>query len=378
MKKIAFGALLFVLLSTTAFAQSISKSLAFAQIAAGGSSPEIWETILNITNRGTTTYTGIFTLYTMSNGNPQPWSPIVSGNAITNGQMNISLGAGDTTSLTITGSEKTVSGIGTIAPTGSSSTDGTSFVEGTLTYYVLSGGNVSDSIGILPSDSIYLSTVPFDNFSTICFALANTNATAASIQLNLYSDSGQELGTQTVTIQPNGQVAEYLWQAFTNFSQTSSFVGRLDIESLSPIIGVVLTDVNNQFSSLPFLPTVLTANWTASLQTQVRTGTVVFRFSGSQGEIQATLLTKNGNPVANPHSGYAVGTFNAGNYSAYNVDPILNEISYWSIPSFSLSTQTIEGTLEIWTINGQTVTYLGQGTITLTAANSDFTHSRQV
>jgi len=65
-KKTTFAIVLFCFPAITVYAQGIGKSLAFAQIAAGGS----LESILNLTNRGTTTYTGSFNLFTMTDGNP--------------------------------------------------------------------------------------------------------------------------------------------------------------------------------------------------------------------------------------------------------------------------------------------------------------------
>jgi hypothetical protein len=368
MKKIAFVALLFLMLSPTAFAQKIAKALAFAQIAAGGTSPEIWETIVNLTNRGTNTYTGVFTLYTMSSGTPQPWNPIVNGdaNTFTNGQMVISLSPGTTTTLTLTGGSTTLTGFGIITPTSSSSTDETSFVEGTLTYYVMNGDTVTDSIGIPPSDQLYITTIPFDTFENIGLALANGNATASTLTLNLYSSSGEQMGSQQLVLQPNEHVAEYLYQIFSNVQMTG---GRLDIFSDTSFYGVAVTDVNNQFSSLPLLPAVKTFNWTVNFGASVLTGTVSFQFHGTQGAYQSTILTRNGNPVANPSIRYVVGTFNAPTFSAYDVDQPDNEIQYWSFGALSFSMPVVAGDVEIWTISNTTITFQGQGTISMTATN---------
>ena len=349
------------------FVVSIAKSLTFAQIAAGGSSPGC-ETILNLANRGTTAYTGSLNLYTMIDGVSKPWEPIVNGNAnaVTNGQMNISINAGDAVTLTFTGGTTTVAGFGTITPTGSSSTDETSFVEGSLTYFFMNGTTITDSVGIPPSDPLYLTTIPFDTFNNIALALANTNSTTASVLLTLYSASGQVIGTKTLSLPTNVQVAEYLWQIFPSVQMTG---GRLDIKSDTSVYGVAVTDVNNQFSSLPLPPAAKTFNWTVNSGSLVMTGTVSMRFYGSQGEYQSTILTQNGNPVPNPSIRYVVGTFNNGTFSAYDFDQTNNEIQYWSFSSLSFSKQTVSGTVQIWTLNNPTITYQGQGTITLTATN---------
>ena len=78
MKKTSFSlAVLLLLLPVTGFTSDpmIGRDLAFAQIAVGGG----YETVLNLTNRGTTTYTGTFSLF---RGSGQAWSPLVNGNAV--------------------------------------------------------------------------------------------------------------------------------------------------------------------------------------------------------------------------------------------------------------------------------------------------------
>ena len=167
MKKAALIAGLFLFLSTTSFAQSIDKTLAFAQIASGG----VWVSIINVTNRGTTTYTGSLNFYTMASDDihPLPWNPVVNGITITNGRMSISIPAGSTQTLTIT-AQNLQTGFATITPTAPSDTDQTSFVEGTLIYHFLSGDTIIDSIGIQPSSQIYMTTIPFDDLSTIALA----------------------------------------------------------------------------------------------------------------------------------------------------------------------------------------------------------------
>jgi hypothetical protein len=180
MNKATLVTVSFVFLSVTAFAQEISvgKSLVFPQVAAGGG----WETILNLTNRGTTTYAGSLNLFnTAADGSPQTWSPVINGTAITNGQMNISISPGNTVTYTFTEPGGTQAGFCKISPVSPSDSDETSFVEGNLTYYVMSGSSITDSIGIEPSGQIFLATIPFNNFSSICLALANVTSGTASV-----------------------------------------------------------------------------------------------------------------------------------------------------------------------------------------------------
>ena len=357
MKKTALIAALLFWVSATVSAQSVGKSLAFAQIASGG----VWESVINVTNRGTTTYTGSLSLFTMSSdgSSPQPWNPIVNGTYVTGGQMAISLPAGNTRTLTITAPNLQV-GFGTITPAAPSTTDDTSFVEGALTYYFLSGGAIVDSIGVEPSSPIYLTTIPFDDFSNITLALANANVAATSVNLRMYSASSQVLGTATLPLAGKAHVAKYLSEIFPSIQ--GGLAGRLDIECDAPIYGVALTQAGSQFSSLPFQPAVKVYNWTINFQGIIKTGLLSTRLSGSLGDSMSATLT----PTQETPR-YISGTFTSGAFTKVDYDVSNNQIEYWSLSSYSFSAPTINGTVRIWTINP--FTYQGQGTITLTAAN---------
>ena len=247
MRAITFLAVLPFLFSVTSFAQipTIGKDFAVAQIAAGGG----WETVLNLTNRGTTTYTGTLNLFRSSDQGPGPaWNPQVNGNAISGGRFNLSLRSGETMTLWITESPTaTESGFCVLR---GSSIDETSFIEGTVTYYTKSEGKVTDSVGVAPGGGTYLAVLPFEDFRSIALALANANTTAATVRMKLFSASGEPVSTLTppMILQPNQQRALYLWQLFPNVQMTS---GRLDIQSDVTILGTALTDAGTQFSSLP-------------------------------------------------------------------------------------------------------------------------------
>jgi|WetSurMetagenome_2_1015567.scaffolds.fasta_scaffold09397_2 hypothetical protein len=346
-------------LSSAAFAQSIAKSLTFAQIASG----DAWETVINVSNRGTTTYTGVLSFFTMSSDGVTPlrWNPILNGTQIVNGQAAISIPAGNTQRLTITAPSLAV-GFGTISPTSPSDTDLTSFAEGTLTYYFYSGTDLVDSIGVEPSSRIYSTTIPFDNFSEIAFALANSDSKAAAVKLTVYSASApvQVLGTHTVLLAPNAHVAEYLNQVFPGISGSTS--GRLDIECETPVYGLALTQVGSQFSSLAFQPAVKTYTWAVNFQSVVKTGFLSARLEGALMDYTTMTLTP-----AQDAPRYTTGTFSNGSLFMMDCDVANNQIKYWNFASYSPSGITLNGTVQVWTLDP--FFYLGQGTITLTATN---------
>jgi hypothetical protein len=363
MKKAAYVIGLFFLLSSTVFAQSICKSLAFAQIASGGA----WETVINVTNRGTTTYTGFLSLHTMGADGitPMPWNPIVNGTKVTNSQMAILIPAGSMQTLTIT-AENLETGFGTITPSAPSDSNQTSFVEGSLTYFYLSGNEVLDSIGVEPSNQIYLTTIPFDKFASIAFALANTNANTASVNLTVYSASTpvQVLGTTTLSLARNAHVAEYLYQVFPSIAE--EVPGRLDIECDIPIYGLALTQVGSQFSSLPFLPAVKGYTWTENFTPTgtVKTGTLGARLGGALLQYQKTTLT----PVQEA-SRYLGGTYSDGALSMVDFDFAAGQVRYWTFNSFSFSMSMVTGTVKLYSLT-PAYSYLGQGSITLVAAGA--------
>jgi hypothetical protein len=365
MKKILV-LVMFLFLSTSVFAQTVGKTLAFPQVAAGGG----WKTVLNLTNRGTTAYSGTLKLSNMTPaGQPQPWSPIVNGNPITNGQMNFSINPGATFTLTITQDGGTQAGFGTISPIAPSNSEQHSLVEGTLTYYVISDGAITDSIGILPSDQIYLASLPFDDFSTIALAMANTHSTAASVHLTLFSASNQMVGTYTESIPANGYVATYAGTFFPN-AQVAG--GRLEIQSDTPVIGTALTDTNGQFSSLPFTSAAKSYSWSATLSpiggggSQTLTGTAVVRVHESSVIFESIQLTKDGQPVQKPF-GTTSGMLQDGTLFLFILDTSSNVAENYEISPFTFSMATASGVGQIYSIDPAGV--LGTGQITITATN---------
>jgi hypothetical protein len=221
------------------------KDLAFAQVAAGGG----YETWITVTNRGVTTYNGTLNFYT---GNPgTAWNPKVNGTALSGGKLAVAMQAGATVTMKVTGAQNTEAGFAAFTAADNAQTN---FLEGNLTYYVLSGDSVLNSVGVLPATEIFLSSIPFEDFTTLALAFINqdTAGRTAHIQLTVYSDSNTQLGKQSISLERNGHRPTFAYQLFPSLSLKR---GRLEIESDVPIGGTALSFVQSQFSSLPLLST---------------------------------------------------------------------------------------------------------------------------
>ncbi len=224
------------------------KDMVFSQVAAGGG----YESWLTLTNRGVETYGGSLSFY---RGKAEPWNAVVDGSTITGGKMALSIPAGATRTLKVTGGEITQSGFAAIdADTASL----TSLIEGNLTYFVKSGSTVTDSVGVTPSAEFYLSTIPFEDFQTIALAMVcRASGVSAVVKLTVFSQANVQVATTTVTIGQNEQWVRFLWEELGRLTVGR---GRLELQSDKPIAGTALMFVGGQFSSLPMTPTVRVYN----------------------------------------------------------------------------------------------------------------------
>ncbi|MBZ5500519.1 MAG: hypothetical protein LAP85_29350 [Acidobacteriia bacterium] len=320
-----------LILPITTYAQNLypRKDLAFAQIAVGGG----YESVLNLTNRGTSSYNGTLSLFRASG---QAWSPLVNGNAITNGKMDFSLEPSATRTVRITGSGGVEAGFATIKASGQ---DLTSFLEGTLTYYVLSEGRVVDSIGVLPSSETYLATIPFDDFSTIALALANPNTAAAMTQLTLFSETNAQVSNLGQVLQPNQHIPQYLWQFFPSVQMTK---GRLEIQSDLPILGTALTDAGGQFSSLPLVPAVKSYSFTMVTQNGI-SGELSIWIDGAYVSGYVRFVVVEGQPQNPPPVLRLSGLFSDGILQLFDGVPQAPFIDYYLFNPFSLSMTKVDG-----------------------------------
>jgi hypothetical protein len=235
----------------TGISTLLHKDLIFPQVAAGGQ----YETWITVTNRGTQAWTGNFFFYT---GQRAAWNPYVNGAQIAGGTLAVQIPSKGTATYKVTVPGNTQAGYLVIMAT---TTSLDNFLEGNLTYYVSSGGVVVDSVGIVPSNPVMATAIPFEDFTTLAFAFANTDTQgrSANMTLTLYSDTNSQVGTPVNRPLANGEYfAQYLWQIVPTAPNTH-WRGRLEIRSDVPVSGVALTQIaSGQLSSLPLQSTTLT------------------------------------------------------------------------------------------------------------------------
>jgi hypothetical protein len=114
-------------------------------------------------------------------------------------------------------------------------------------------------VGVPPARQFLASSLPFEDFNSICLAFANTDPKkrSAHLKLRVLSDTNAQIGQTNITTLVTGEhTARYLWQLFPG---TILGRGRLEIESDVPISGIALTQApGNQLSSLPLESTTRT------------------------------------------------------------------------------------------------------------------------
>ena len=351
--------LLLLVLPLTAHAQTThpKKDLVFAQVAAGGG----YETILNVTNRGANTYSGVLSLYHLTS---EAWNPLVNGTRIAGGKMSISIGKGTTATYTITQDGGTEAGFALLMANDMALDNS---LEGTLTYYIRSSnGTLVDSVGVQPSTEIYFTTIPFDDFSKLALALANPNAVGATVKLSLFDEANTRISALDQSLASKQHMAKYLWQLFPSVQLAR---GRLEIQSDVSILGTALTDISGQSSSLPLLPGVKA--YTFNVEALGQSGEVNVWFDGAFVHGYIRGLKSFGAPVSNPETVHLVGTFVDGVLQLHRTgragsgsDPML---SYFVVSSFSLSQTTVYASWTGWWLNSKSVA--GSATAVWTAIN---------
>ena len=353
--------LLLLLLPLTAQAQTLytKKDLAFAQVAAGGA----YETVLNVTNRGSNTYNGVLSLYTQIG---QAWSPLVNGSQITGGKLDIALSKGATATYRITRDGGTEAGFAVIM---ASDLAQTSFLEGTLTYYVRDGGLLVDSVGVQPSSEFYLTAIPFDDFSKLAMALANLNPTGVTVRLSVFSDTNVLAAPALDRPFASGEhLAIYLRQLFPS---VQAIRGRLVIQSAAaPVIGTILTDIDDQLSSRPMLPAVKAYTFSGTLAGLEYSGEISLWFDGQFVQGYIRVLTVGGVPEQNPDTLPLTGSLIDGVLQVITTGSATSDnqlLSYTIINPYSLSQATPKASSAAWFLPSHILA--GTGTLTLTAIN---------
>jgi hypothetical protein len=225
------------------------KDMVFPQVAAGGA----YQSWVTVTNRGTELWNGEMKF---RSGAGLPWNPVVNGTSVAEGTLPIAVDPGATMTFKITLPGSTEAGYAMLMTPDANLTNS---LEGHLTYYVSEGDLVTDSVGVPPARQFLASSLPFEDFNSICLAFANTDLKERSAHLNLrvLSDANVQVGqTEPITLVNGEHTARYLWQLFQGISLGR---GRLEIESDVPISGIALTQARgNQLSSLPLESTTRT------------------------------------------------------------------------------------------------------------------------
>ena len=231
------------------------KDMVFPQVAAGGA----YQSWITLTNRGTTIWEGEIEF---RSGTGVPWDPVVNGTPIVGGMLAISVNPGATRTYKVTLPGSTGAGYAMVM---ARDVNLTSFLEGHLTYYVSEGNLVTDSVGVPPARQFLTSSLPFEDFNSICLAFANTDPAgrSARLKLKVLSDTNAQVGqTKDLPLTRREHTAQYLWQLFPSVTLGR---GRLEIESDIPVSGIALTQApGNQFSSLPLDSTTRTYSLEAS------------------------------------------------------------------------------------------------------------------
>jgi hypothetical protein len=226
------------------------KDMVFPQVAAGGG----YESWITVTNRGSDAWNGDLKLY---NGIAVPWNPVVNNVPMVNGTRSISVIPGATKTFKITSPGATETGYAMIKADDKAKL--TNFLEGNLSYYLSSGGLVTDSVGVPPAQQFEVSSLPFEDFNSICLALVNSDLAGrpADLKLKLYSDTNVQVGETVDLPLTNGKYsAQYLYQIFPSVALSR---GRLEIASDIPVSGIAITQApGDQFSSLPLNSTTRT------------------------------------------------------------------------------------------------------------------------
>jgi hypothetical protein len=225
------------------------KDVVFPQVAAGGA----YQSWITVTNRGTEIWNGDMKF---RSGAGVPWNPVVNGTPVTEGSLSIAVDPGATMTFKVTLPGSTEAGYAMLMTPDANLTNS---LEGHLTYYVSDGDLVTDSVGVPPARQFLASLLPFEDFSSICLAFANTDLKerSAHLKLRVLSDTNAQIGqTNNITLVTGEHTARYLWQLFPD---TTLGRGRLEIESDVPISGIALTQApGNQLSSLPLESTTRT------------------------------------------------------------------------------------------------------------------------
>ena len=274
------------------------KDALFAQVVVG----EGFETVISLTNRGTSRYNGTLTFFRLDNA---IWNPFVDGVRLEHGtgEHRIRIRPGATAILPVT--DFSFGGGAAILTSDNLLLD--NLIEANLTYRVLEDGQVSDSVGIAPSKEFYQAALPFETFADVGVALVNGDASGevtADVELTLFSASGEKVSIEPLTLGPRSHRARFLHEFFPDQVLEG---GRVEIASDVPIFGTALTLSGGEFSSLPLEPAPI--HYSVRLETGNRfaTGELILLAEGSFVRGYLAIMALDGEAFDDPEFSLVTG-----------------------------------------------------------------------
>jgi hypothetical protein len=346
-----------------------SKDLVFTQVIASTG----FESIITVTNRGTVQYEG--DIYFHTGQDAAVWNPIVNGSPVEDGQQSVNLPPQRTRAYRITDSTFTVG----YAYIYADDLDVNNHLEGNLTYYSKSSGNVLDAVGVPPSSEFLTASLPFYTFADVGLSLAvplRGRTGDAEVDIILFDDGGDIYSQCTVDIIYGGHYAKFL-KELPWISSISEFgnVGKVEIHSDRFVSGIGMTVTPDgaggaQISTLPLdgTPLLYTFNGTDSDEVQFE-GNMSFWISGYfvTGYMQVTSV--NGVTDHSPATWKVTGQLNNGalklTFPCYLGDQaVVPEVSlYIYVPGYTSADNNISGTFSADELTLDSVPT--RGTITL-------------
>lgn len=317
------------------------KDAAFGQVVVGGG----YETIINLTNRGTQPYVGKLGLFRTVNNEGMPWNPTINGVPVQDGEHEVKVQPAETVTLRLTGTQLE-------AGTAILLSDNLlldNLIEANLTYLILDGGQVSDSVGIAPSKEFYRAAIPFEEFRETALALVNGDLTrerTARIELDLFSSDGDPVGsTRVIRLESLAHTARFLHELFPGQSLQR---GTVEIASDFPVFGTALTLSGGQFSSLPLDPAPVTYSVRLEAGEEYAAGELALWADGSFIRGYMMIFGRNGQDFEVPEFSLVNGELENGKLRlAFRIieDPFFDEEVTMSMghDDFSFESDSVSG-----------------------------------
>jgi hypothetical protein len=121
-------------------------------------------------------------------------------------------------------------------------------------FQTFDGPNLVSEASVLESAPIsqgllYVNTQ--SSLSNVGVAFANSQTTPNTITLQLFAGQGGTPDTQTVTLPPNGHLAQFVTEIFPQLASLENFDGALSLQSSTPFSALALRLSSTQIATLP-------------------------------------------------------------------------------------------------------------------------------